>query len=132
MLNENLSISIVDDDESVRRALRRLLLSVGYVVKTYPSAQEFLDCGEYCKNPKNLLILDVQMPGMDGFELQKHLQAAGIGIPIIFITAHENPKAFETAMDAGAVAFLQKPFDDQTLLNAVNLIASTPGLGPIR
>lgn len=122
MPKEELNISIVDDDESVRRALRRLLLSVGYMVKTYPSAQDFLNCGEYCRTMKNLLILDVQMPGMDGFELQKYLQAAGIGIPIIFITAHENPKAFETAMEAGAIAFLQKPFDDQTLLNAVNLV----------
>lgn len=112
------TIWVIDDDESVRRALKRLLKSLGFKVETFASAQDFLDYG-VCE--EGLLILDIQMPEIDGFELQKILSASGNKLPVIFITAHEHFKAEAMTEESGAVvAFLQKPFDDQSLLNAIN------------
>jgi len=116
--NTNPTIWVVDDDPSVCKALRRLIKSVGFRVKTYTSAQEFLDAG-HMEDP-GLLILDVRMPGLSGLELQKQLAASGSKIPIVFITAHDNGDAYTTAMEEGAVAFLHKPFDDQELLRAID------------
>jgi two-component system, LuxR family, response regulator FixJ len=124
MINSEITISVVDDDESVRRALKRLLASVGFQVKIFCSAQDFLDYGRF---GKSILILDVQMPEINGIELQEILAASEVKIPIIFITAHESPKNFVTAMGAGAVAFLQKPFDHQSLLDAIDR-----GIGMLR
>lgn len=118
MTNTNPTIWVVDDDPSVCKALRRLIKSVGFRVKTYTSAQEFLDAG-HMEDP-GLLILDVRMPGLSGLELQKQLAASGSKIPIVFITAHDNGDAYTTAMEEGAVAFLHKPFDDQELLRAID------------
>ena len=120
-------ISVIDDDESVRRALRRLLRSVGYKVKVYTSARDFLDCDTASGNC--VMILDIQMPEMDGFELLKVLSESGIKPPVIFITAHENPEVKARAMEGGAVAFLQKPFDDLSLLEAIDKGVS--GTGPM-
>ena len=111
-------VFIVDDDESVRRALERLMRSVGFDVRLFSSAQDFLDQG--CQNTRGCLILDVRMPQMDGLELQEKLKACGSKIPVVFITAHYDVSTQEQAMKAGAVAFIQKPFDDQVLLDAVN------------
>ena len=126
-------IYIVDDDKSVRKSLKRLMKSAGLKAKTLASAEDFLNSG-YQDNP-GCLILDVRMPGLSGLELQKQLAATGSKLPIIFITAHEDEKAYNAAMAAGAVAFLQKPFDDQTLLSAIHLafeqlIKSFPGVNP--
>jgi FixJ family two-component response regulator len=112
-------IYIVDDDRSVRKSLKRLMKSAGLKAKTLASAEDFLNSG-YQDNP-GCLILDVRMPDLSGLELQKQLAATGSKIPIIFIAAHEDEKACNAAMEAGAVAFLQKPFDDQTLLGAIHL-----------
>jgi FixJ family two-component response regulator len=111
-------VFVVDDDESVRRALERLMRSAGFDVRVFSSAQDFLDQG--CQNTWGCLILDVRMPWMDGLELQDKLNACGSKIPVVFITAHYDVSTKEQAMKAGAVAFIQKPFDDQVLLDAVN------------
>ena len=112
------SICVVDDDASVRRALRRLIRSFGFCIATFASGDEFLDT--VAAYIPACLILDVRMPGLNGLDLQDHLSASGYQIPIIFITAHEDPQASERAMRAGAVDFLYKPFSDQALLEAIN------------
>jgi FixJ family two-component response regulator len=111
------TICVVDDDPSVCKALGRLIKSAGFKVKTYGSAQKFLD--EDHAKESDLLVVDVRMPDMNGLELQNHLAASGHTIPIVFITAHENGMAEATAIAAGAVAFFQKPFDEKDLLGAI-------------
>lgn len=111
-------ISIVDDDESVREAIRSLLRSVGLCADVFASAEEFLNSeavdGTAC------LILDVRMPGMSGLELQARLAAADCKIPLIFITAHaSDTEARARALQAGAVDFLFKPFKEEVLLKHV-------------
>ena len=112
-------ISIVDDDESVREAIESLMKSVGYTAKVFPSAADFLSSENL--DDTGCLILDVQMPGMSGLELQTRLVASKCRIPIIFISAHSDADARARALDAGAVGFLQKPFSEDALLNAINL-----------
>jgi FixJ family two-component response regulator len=111
------TIFIVDDDESVRRSLKRLLRSVGFKVEVFASARAFLEhgCTSEC-----LLVLDKQMPEIDGIELQRMLIEAGHKIPVIFITAHQDANAREAAIGSGAIAYLEKPFDDQVLLDAID------------
>ena len=112
-------VFVVDDDESVRRALERLMRSVGFDVRVFASAEDFLNQG--CQNISGCLVLDVRMPRMDGLELQDRLIASGSQNPVVFITAHDEVSTRTRAMKAGAVAFIQKPFDDQVLLDAINL-----------
>ena len=114
----DITIFVVDDDESVRRALKRLMKSVGLKVATFASAKEFLSTG--CATRTGILVLDVRMPEMTGLELQKQLAASGAEIPVIFISAHEDSQAVEMALAAGAVTFLYKPFDDHDLLAAID------------
>lgn len=111
-------ISIVDDDESVREAIESLMKSVGYIAKAFPSAGDFLRSEHL--DDTGCLILDVQMPGMTGLELQGHLVASKSRIPIIFISAHSDAEVRVRALEAGAVGFLQKPFSEDALLNAIN------------
>jgi FixJ family two-component response regulator len=113
-------IAVVDDDESVRRSTRRLLESFGYRAAVFESAEGFLRFGQL--RDTSCLVLDVQMPGMDGLELQTQLAAEGCGIPVIFITAHDDQKSRRRALRAGAVAFLDKPFTDQQLLQAIRSV----------
>ncbi len=110
-------VAVVDDDESVCKALRRLLRSFGLNIETFATAEEFL--ARAPGEPPACLILDVRMPGMSGLELQQRLNAAGRRIPLVFITAHEDQQARHAALAAGAVDFLIKPFDEQVLLKAV-------------
>jgi FixJ family two-component response regulator len=113
------TVFVLDDDESVRRSLGRLLKSAGYRVESFGSPQEFLrrppDSGPGC------LVLDLQLPQMDGLKLQEALGANDSFLPIIFITGHGDIPASVRAMKAGAVDFLPKPFLDQDLLRAVEL-----------
>jgi FixJ family two-component response regulator len=109
-------ISIVDDDASVRKALGRLIRSAGMGVETFATAEEFLDAA---RPAPGCLILDVRMPGLGGLGLQQLLAAEGRHIPIVFISGHEEEQARREALAAGAVDFLQKPFDDLSLLEAV-------------
>ncbi|HWG77896.1 MAG TPA: response regulator FixJ [Steroidobacteraceae bacterium] len=111
------TVFVIDDDEAVRNSLRLLLKSVGFSVRTFASAQEFLPTYDGCQ--PGCLILDVRMPGMSGLELQQQLNVRGATIPVVFITGHGDiPMAVE-AMQHGAFDFLQKPFRDQDLIDRV-------------
>ena len=109
-------ISIVDDDLSVRRALRRLVQSASYAVQTFASAREFLDASPAA--PPACLVLDLCLGGMSGFELQERLAMEGAGIPVILITAHDDVATSERVRRSGVAAYLRKPFDGQVLLDA--------------
>lgn len=111
-------VFVVDDDHFVRDASRILLKSVGYRVEVFDSARAFLQSGSQRK--RGLLLLDVRMPGMSGLEMQAYLTENGIDIPIVFITAHEDKQVRDMAMAAGAVGFLQKPFEDHDLMKAIS------------
>ena len=117
-----LVVFVVDDDASVRKALRRLIRSAGLAAEAFASAEEFLDCGHV--QTGGCLVLDVRMPGITGLDLQARLKAAGSELPIVFITAHEDGDVREQALGAGAVEFLQKPFDDESLLTAIRTALS--------
>jgi FixJ family two-component response regulator len=110
-------ISVIDDDPSVRTATARLLRSMGFSVYAFASAQEFLSSPQL--NETSCVIADVQMPGMNGVELQEYLTAQDHGVPIIFITAFPHEPVRERAMRGGAVCFLSKPFDEPQLLECV-------------
>jgi RNA polymerase sigma factor (sigma-70 family) len=110
-------VFVVDDDPSVRRAIKLLLESIGLEVELFGSAQEFLPSGS-TKGP-SCLVLDVRLPGVSGLDFQRQLAEANINIPIIFISAHGDVPMTVRAMKAGAVEFLTKPFRDQDLLDAV-------------
>jgi FixJ family two-component response regulator len=107
-------ISIIDDDESVRRTTIRLIESFGFRAAAFESAERFLSSLHL--NDASCLIVDVRMPGMNGLQLQSQLAAAGRRIPIIFITSYDDKESRQRAMQAGAVAFLGKPFTDEELL----------------
>ena len=110
-------ISIVDDDVSVRRALRRTVQSAGYPVETFACAVEFLDSVPLRRTA--CLVLDIHLDGMSGLELRERLVADGVDIPVVFITAHDDAVTRERARGAGAVAYLRKPFDNRVLLDAI-------------
>jgi FixJ family two-component response regulator len=110
-------LSVVDDDASVRAALGRLIKSFGFAVEIFGSGEEFLLLGSL--RVTSCLVLDVQMPGMSGLELQSQLVAEGYRIPIIFITAFPNEKTRARALEAGAVDFLTKPFGEEALLSGI-------------
>jgi len=110
-------VFVIDDDESIREALKSLIRSVGLSVQTFASAQDFLESSR--PDVPSCLILDVRMPGLSGLDLQRDLAEANIHIPIIFITGHGDIPMSVRAMKAGAVEFLTKPFRDQDLLDAI-------------
>jgi FixJ family two-component response regulator len=107
-------VAIVDDNRSVQSALKDLMESAGFSARSFGSAEEFLKSDE--RNQTACLITDIRMPGMSGLDLQAQLKAEGCRLPIIFITARNDAKLKMHAMDAGAVEFLSKPFDDEVLL----------------
>jgi FixJ family two-component response regulator len=111
-------ISIVDDDESIRKGLGRLFKSVGFDVQCFGSAEEFLNSGDF--QGSACLILDLRMPGMDGLELQRRLIADNWQIPIVFLTAHSDEHSRAQAMKAGAIDFVDKPFNEASLIRNVN------------
>ena len=110
-------VAIVDDDESVRRALLGLLKAVGLQAKAFASAEEFLDSGQ--QHNTACLVTDIRMPGMSGLDLQARLNSQNCRIPTIFITAHGDANMRMQALRAGAVEFLAKPFSDDVLLDNV-------------
>jgi two-component system, LuxR family, response regulator FixJ len=113
-------IHIVDDDPSVAIALRRLLHSWGMRVRTFASGEEFLAAlGE--TQHADCSVIDVQMPGMTGQEVQAHLNDSGLDVPVIFITAYEEEGVEEHAMRAGAIGFLRKPFTDEALVGLIRI-----------
>ena len=109
--------SVIDDDESVRRTTTLLIESFGFPAEAFESAEKFLRSSHL--NDTSCLIVDVQMPGMNGLQLQSHLAAVGCRIPIIFITAYDDTETRRRAIQAGAVAFLGKPFSDEQLLQTI-------------
>lgn len=118
MSNLDPIVFVVDDDAAVRDAIKDLLESVGMRVQTFVSGAEFL--ARTPVDAPRCLILDVRLPGMSGLEFQRHLNAIGTDIPIIFITGHGDIPITVQAMKAGAVDFLTKPFRDQELLDAIH------------
>jgi FixJ family two-component response regulator len=111
-------VSIVDDDESVREGIRRLLRSVGFAVNTFASAEEYLSSNQ--AGSADCLLLDIRMPGKSGIELQRQLAANHSEIPVIFITAHEEETPRAQALEGNAATVLIKPFSEEALLNAIN------------
>lgn len=110
-------VSILDDDESVRRSVANLLLSVGFAVAVFDSAESFLQAGR--SKGTRCLVLDLQMPGMDGLGLLARLRDMGRHIPAVILTAHGDEQVRERAARAGAVAFLDKPFVSAELIEAI-------------
>jgi len=112
------TVFLIDDDDSVRRALTRLIQSAGHHVLPFSSAREFLDNGVQDGGPA-CLVLDVRMPGLSGLDLQRELQAAKVAHPIIFITGYGDVPMSVKAMKAGAVDFIPKPVRDDDLLRSI-------------
>ena len=110
-------VAIVDDDASAREGLQSLIRSAGWRVETFESAQEFL--GRLGSEAPSCLILDLQLPGLSGLDLQERMADVGLDIPIVFLTGHGNIPASVQAMKAGAVEFLTKPLDEEKLLRAI-------------
>ena len=121
-------VSVVDDDESLRRSLRNLLSSVGFRVETFASAEAFLQSAH--QEQTGCLVLDLRMPGMDGLGLLRYLSGTGSRIPTVILTAHGDDEARQRSMQAGAVAFLSKPFNGNALLDAVRTALAQGGRGP--
>jgi FixJ family two-component response regulator len=111
-------ISVIDDDDALRSSLENLIRSVGFRAQGFSSAEVFLRSNQV--HETRCLILDVHMPGMSGLKLQRQMVLADSQLPIIFITAHENDDWRTQALEAGAVAFLYKPFYEEELLNAID------------
>ena len=110
-------ISIVDDDEAVRLALRSLVRSLGYVSNVFASAEEFLESSQL--NETSCLISDIQMPGMNGIELQNRLRILDHSTPVIFVTAFPDERNRARALEAGAIGFLEKPFEGCAMIKLI-------------
>jgi FixJ family two-component response regulator len=110
-------VSVVDDDESLRRSLGNLFRSVGFGVETFASADEFLRSAQ--RDNTSCLVLDLRMTGMSGLDLLRHLAAEEPRIPVVILTAHGDEEARRRSLEAGAIAFLDKPFHAHALLEAV-------------
>jgi FixJ family two-component response regulator len=120
-------ISIVDDDQSIREAIKGLMRSLGYRVEAAASAQEFLSSRHV--RSTSCLIADMQMPGMTGLELHRHLSASGKPIPTILITAYPDNGVRERALAAGVVGYLSKPFEEDDLLVCIRSALRRAGSG---
>jgi len=121
MSKTNPTIAVVDDDASVCRAISRLLRSLGMNANTFTSGREFLEQIETMPSfHPDCVVLDVQMPGMNGLEVQELLVRGDKPLPVIFITAHDEIGVRERALQAGAVAFLRKPFNDELLIKTLD------------
>ncbi len=117
-LQRQFTVHVVDDDESVRSALSRLFRASGHSVQTFESAQAYL--AEASPEEPGCVVLDIRMPGMDGLTLQEHMSKLGFKAPIVFVSGHGNIPASVRAMKRGAVDFLEKPFEEDDLLGAVD------------
>ena len=112
-------IAVVDDEESVRKALVRVLRAAGFAARGFASGQEFLQ--SWLTDRPDCLVLDLQMPGFSGMEVQQALKIAGAHFPIVIITAHDAPSLREECIRQGAIAYLCKPLDIRALVQAVTL-----------
>jgi len=126
MVDNKPRIAVVDDEEAVRKALQRLLRSVGMAVETFPSGAEFLDAMR-TREP-DCVVLDLHMPGVNGFDVQARLAESGKRVPVVVITGHDTVETQARVMIGGAAAYLLKPIDEQVLLDAIAAaIAGHPG-----
>ena len=121
-------VSVVDDDISVRRSTRRLLLCSGLRVEAFASADEFLRSG--LVGQTGCLLLDIRMPDMDGLNLQQHLADTGRRMPVVFLSAHASEEEESRALRAGAVDFLRKPVSTEKLLQAIHAALRHPNHNP--
>jgi len=119
------TISIVDDDKWARDGIRELVESLGYGARTFESAEQFLQSG--ASGETLCLIVDIQMPGLNGFDLQRVLKERGYRIPVVFITAFPDERRRTSAFEAGAIGFLSKPFEEQSLINCLALAVKPLG-----
>jgi FixJ family two-component response regulator len=127
MVKLNPIVAVVDDDESVCRAIKRLLRSAGIEAETFSSGDEFLNTLSAIPSYRPAcVILDIQMPGTGGLEVQRRI--APLGLPIIMITAHDELSVRQAALASGAAAYLRKPFDAAILIKAVELAMDGPPL----
>jgi FixJ family two-component response regulator len=117
-------ISVVDDEELIRRALVRVLHAAGYAANSFASGREFLQ--SWLIERPDCVVLDLKMPGLSGIEVQRALDEAGARLPVVIITAHDEPGAREECMRLGAVAYLRKPLNDFTLLDALKHAVGSP------
>jgi len=117
MVHKTSTIYVIDDDESVRRSFERLLRSAKLDAKTFSCAEEFLN--SLRENETGCIIMDLRMPGLTGFDLQKKIASQGIRMPVIVISASDDAQSRERVRELGAVAFFRKPVDDQALLDAI-------------
>jgi FixJ family two-component response regulator len=117
-MNYRCNVAIVDDDSSVRKALRRLMWSVDFEATTFPSGRDFLAAVRSLV--PDCVVLDLQMPDINGLEVQQQLTERGIRLPIIFITAHDEPGAQTECLTGGALNYLRKPLDEKLLLDAID------------
>jgi FixJ family two-component response regulator len=120
-----LLVAIVDDEESVRTSLRRLFRASALDAATFASGQEFLDA--LATQVPDCLVLDLQMPGLSGLEVQRRLTAGGIPVPTIIISADDAPETRERCLSAGTAAYLCKPFDDRILLSMIARVVGGVG-----
>ena len=111
-------VAIVDDDELFRRSIERLVRSAGFMVEAFESAEDFLQHGDLDRTA--CAILDMKLPGMNGLDLQQRLIARPSPMPIVFVSAHDETVMRAKALRGGAIAFLQKPFDNSALLDALS------------
>jgi FixJ family two-component response regulator len=127
VIQEENTVYVVEDDASLCNAVRRLLTSAQYRVVTFPSAEEFYRSD--FKSSPGCLLLDIRLPGINGFDLQEKLIASGVQMPVIFITGQDRAGMEERAMRLGATAYLRKPFDEDALLGAIHLAMKSLTIG---
>jgi FixJ family two-component response regulator len=128
MTTPRLLIAIVDDEESVRVAMKRLMRSAGLNVETFPSGVEFLAALQ--THRPDCVVLDLHMPLITGFEVQSHLAKRQPRVPVVVITGHDTPEARARALEGGAAAYLLKPVDDCMLLDAITAAVNSSNVSP--
>jgi FixJ family two-component response regulator len=125
MASNNKNVYIVDDDESVCRALKTFLMTFDFEVNTFNSAKSFFDT--VSNDDPGCLLLDIHMPDVDGWVMQKMITDSGSKRPVIFISAEKQDNVADRVLQVGAVGFLQKPFDSQALVNLINVALEGSG-----
>ena len=125
MNNTRLLIAVVDDEEAIRIALRRLLRSASMNAETFSSGAEFLESMK--EHQPDCVVLDLHMPQVNGFAVQARLAEAGNRVPVVVITGHDSAESRERALAGGAAAYLRKPVDDQALLEAIDQAVNPTG-----
>jgi len=124
-MDNNAVVHLIDDDEAVRQSLAFLLATAGHAVRIYESAEAFLDAAGTVQ--PGCIVSDVRMPGIDGLALQRRLKEIGIALPVVIMTGHADVPLAVEAMKAGAVDFIEKPFDDKVLLSAIEVALTRQG-----